>query len=232
MEKKKVNKNLNNLSKKEFTKEKVFSSLSKVKKLKLSKLIESPQLSKNKFLNENQTESELNLNKNNILSEINFILSKITVRKLNTDKFDNMKSNIKLDITFQDFVDEICYYSNPNFNNINNFNKLDKELEISIFKIKFGERFVSAFETENIIKNVWRNGKINIDILNDSNIYDSENLLLNFNDSLIQENIDKITNILPTNLPMICPPNKWSDSKYGGYLNNSLKKKFNCGLRN
>ena len=100
------------------------------------------------------------------------------------------------------------------------------DLEISIFKIKLGERFVSAFETEKIIKNKWKNGKINIDIFNNNNSssYDREAISLEFNENIIQENIDKITNILPTSLPMICQPNKWSDSEYGGYLNNSIEK--------
>lgn len=43
--------------------------------------------------------------------------------------------------------------------------ELNKDLEISIFKIKLGERFVYAFEDANIIKNLWRNGMRSIDIL-------------------------------------------------------------------
>jgi len=37
----------------------------------------------------------------------------------------------------------------------------------------------------------------------------SQNLKsLDFNETVLQENIDKLTNILPTNLPMLCEPNK------------------------
>jgi hypothetical protein len=36
----------------------------------------------------------------------------------------------------------------------------------------------------------------------------SQNLkTLDFNDKVLQDNVDKLTNILPTNLPMICQPN-------------------------
>ena len=33
------------------------------------------------------------------------------------------------------------------------------------------------------------------------------------------------TNILPSNLPMISKPNKWSDKEYGGYFNNVIEEK-------
>src|SRR5258706_89043 len=86
--------------------------------------------------------------------------------------------------------------------------ELNKDLEISIFKIKLGERFVYAFEDANIIKNLWRNGMRSIDILSSTQISNEGTLSLAFNEGLIQENIDKLTNILPTNLPMLCQPNK------------------------
>jgi hypothetical protein len=208
-----VNRKLQELTKKEFTKESIFLSLTKAKRTKLFNLIESPELTKDDFLNKFKNESELitknkkEINKK-ILTEIQFILTKIKIRKL---KYAVNNKNIKTDITFQDFVNEICYYSNFSSTDIKQKenNKINMDLEISIFKIKLGERFVSAFETEKVIRNEWKNGKINIDILNNnSSKSDSETLTLGFNDDLIRENIDKITNILPTSLPMICQPNK------------------------
>ena len=103
--------------------------------------------------------------------------------------------------------------------------ELNKDLEISIFKIKLGERFVYAFEDANIIKNLWRNGMRSIFILSSTQTSNEGTLSLDFNENIIQDNIDKITNILPTNLPMLCQPNKWSDTEYGGYLNHSIEKK-------
>ena len=225
-----VFKKLTNMTKKEFTKENIFLSLTKTKRTKLSNLIESPELTKENFIGKNKSESknkkEINIK---ILTEINFILTKIKVRKLElelSNKNINIKTNAKIDITFQDFVNEICYYSNSDIKQKENNNKINRDLDISIFKIKLGERFVSAFENEKVIKNEWKNGKINIDVLNknSSSNYGNEVISLEFNENLIQENIDKITNILPTSLPMICQPNKWSDSSFGGYLNNSIEK--------
>jgi len=67
-----------------------------------------------------------------------------------------------------------------------------------------------------------------IDVLNTTQSYSHNNegsLSLDFNENLIQENIDKLTNILPTNLPMVCQPNKWNSKEYGGYLNNNIERK-------
>lgn len=221
-----VNRKIKEISKKEFTKENIFLSLTKAKRTKLTNLIESPELTKENFVNKNKLDLLLSKNKQEmdikILTEIQFVITKIKIRKLEHESY---KSSKKLEITFQDFVSEICYFSNSDIKHKEN-NKINMDLEISIFKIKLGERFVSAFETEKIIKNKWKNGKINIDIFNNNNSssYDREAISLDFNENIIQENIDKITNILPTSLPMICQPNKWSDSEYGGYLNNSIEK--------
>jgi len=63
-----------------------------------------------------------------------------------------------------------------------------------------------------------------IEIIDSSSLPNEDLFSLEFNENLIQNNIDKLTNILPTNLPMICQPNKWSDTEYGGYLNNKIEK--------
>jgi len=154
-----VNRKLRDMSKKEFTKEDIFLSLSKAKRTKLFNLIELSELTKENFMNKDKTESNIVLTKNKkemktrILYEINFIINKIKIRKLGPElSNENIKSNAKIDITFQDFVNEICFYSNLDIKQKEN-NKINMDLDISIFKIKLGERFVSAFETEKIIKN-------------------------------------------------------------------------------
>src|SRR5258706_184933 len=198
---------------KDYNKADIFNSLTKSKKDKLLKLIEV-----SKFKKESFTENS-KLNKKDIellISSVIFILDKILLRKgLKTFQ----------DIKYKDFVEQVSFYFNPSHENINlNINtelnssneniklnlktELNKDLEISIFKIKLGERFVYAFEDANIIKNLWRNGMRSIDILSSTQISNEGTLSLAFNEGLIQENIDKLTNILPTNLPMLCQPNK------------------------
>jgi hypothetical protein len=163
----------------------------------------------------------------NFILDINYILEKIKKRKYITKNFDN--------IQYKDFVEEICYYykykethtekkdnilENLYHHNLvsinklnyyeNNYdfeNKLNRDLEITIFKVKLGERFVSAFEENKVINQIWKNGTRNIDIINSSILSNEDSFSLEFNEILIKNNIDKITNILPTNLPMICKPN-------------------------
>jgi hypothetical protein len=77
-------------------------------------------------------------------------LDKILIRK-DLGNFQQIK--------YKDFVEQVCFYSNSSLEKIKiiglNLNmELNKDLEISIFKIKLGERFVYAFEDENIIKNI------------------------------------------------------------------------------
>lgn len=194
-------------SKKEYDKGDIFNSLTKGKKDKLLKLIEVP-----KFKKENFTEFENNkLSKKDIellISSVIYILDKILLRKgLKTFQ----------DIKYKDFVEQVCFYFNSSYEKIANLDlnlnmELNKDLEISIFKINLGERFVYAFEDANIIKNLWRNGMRSIIILSSTQTSNEGTLSLEFNESIIQENKDKITNILPTNLPFICQPNKWNDS--------------------
>ena len=198
-------------SKKDYDKVDIFNSLTKNKKDKLLKLIEV-----SKFRKENFSENS-KINKTDIeglISNVIFILEKILLRK-GLKSFQEIKS--------KDFVEQICFYFYPSYGNLENLNlnmELNKDLEISVFKIKLGERFVYAFEDANIIKNLWRNGMRSIDIFNSNQNPNNGPLTLEFNENIIQENIDKLTNILPTNLPMICQPNKWSNTEYGGYLNN------------
>lgn len=206
----------NSKSKKEYDKADIFNSLTKSKKDRLLKLIEV-----SKFRKENFSENKKS-NKNDVealISSVIFILDKILIRKgLKTFQ----------DIKYKDFVEQICFYFYPSYGNLENLNldmELNKELETSVFKIKLGERFVYAFEDADIVKILWRNGMRSIDVFNSSQNPNSRPLTLEFNENLIQENIDKLTNILPTNLPMICQPNKWSNTEYGGYLNNSIEKK-------
>lgn len=206
----------NSKSKKEYDKVDIFNSLTKNKKDKLLKLIEVSKFKKENFIENNK------LNKIDVealISSVIFILEKILLRK-------GLKT--LQDVKYRDFVEQVCFYFNPSYGNIEYFNlnmELNKDLEVSIFKIKLGERFVYAFEDANIIKNMWRNGMRSIDIFNSSQNPNDGPLTLDFNENIIQENIDKLTNILPTNLPLICQPNKWSDSEYGGYLNNLIEKK-------
>jgi len=63
--------------------------------------------------------------------------------------------------------------------------------------------------------------------------YKSQNLLDDVNDSdlAILEINDEFFNFIennfilsPVSLPMLCPPNKWSNSEYGGYLENNENK--------
>jgi len=221
--------------KKDFNKDDIFNSLSKTKKDKLIKLIELPKLTTENLFNSDNKDG---LKKNNqdklieikkhkdLMTKIILILETIINRK-NLNSFQ--------EINYKDFVEEVAFYSNPtcsfNFkkekekeNYLNLNEKLNKDLEISIFKLKLGERFVTPFEDSNIIRNIWRNGMRNIDIVNASHLSNETLLTLDFNDELIKENIDKITNILPTNLPMLCQPNNWSKTEFGGYLNNAIEK--------
>lgn len=161
-----------------------------------------------------------------------------------------LKENLRLDLSidFNDFIKEVCINQEANNKNKDSlyfidrivnmedslllsyqdkfeFNKrLEFDLIITSFKVKLGERFISYFEDYGLINETWRNGSRHI-ILQDMDAETSQSLkTLDFNENLIQENIDKLSNILPTNLPMICEPNKWSDTEFGGYLNNSLEK--------
>lgn len=170
----------------------------------------------------------------------------------NKNYFDPLenKENLNLDFSldFNDFIREICikseaknknkeslifidkvinmedslvlsYQDKPEFNK-----KLELDLIITTFKIKLGERFISYFEDFGLINETWRDGSRYI-ILDNLDAETSQNLKsLDFNENLIQENIDNLTNVLPTNLPMICQPNKWSDTQFGGYLNNKIEK--------
>jgi len=183
------------------------------------KLIEISKFKKESFIgSENKDKNKIELEV--LISNIIICLDKILIRN-GLDKFNEIK--------YKDFVEQICFFNNNDSSFENNQKEnlnmeLNKDLEISIFKIKLGERFISAFEDGNIIKNVWRNGMRSIDILNSSQLSNKSLLTLDFNENIIKENIDKLTNILPTNLPMICQPNKWSLKEYGGYLNNSIEK--------
>ena len=151
-------------------------------------------------------------------------------------------------IDFNDFIREICINSELNNKNKESLifieksiniedslilsyqdkpefsKKLELDSIITSFKVKLGERFISYFEDFGLINETWRDGSRYI-LLQDMDAETSQNLkTLDFNDKIIQENIDNLTNILPTNLPMLSLPNKWSDTSFGGYLNNSFEK--------
>lgn len=100
-----VNRKIKEISKKEFTKENIFLSLTKAKRTKLTNLIESPELTKENFINKNKLDLLLSKNKQEmdikILTEIQFVITKIKIRKLEHESY---KSSKKLEITFQDFV--------------------------------------------------------------------------------------------------------------------------------
>jgi hypothetical protein len=136
-------------SKKEYDKSDIFNSLTKLKKDKLLKLIEV-----SKFKKENFTEN----NKNN-KKDIEILISSIIII---LEKFLERKGlKIYKDINYKDFVEQVCFYSQSNLSLENikdidlNLNmELNKDLDISIFKIKLGERFVYAFEDGNIIRNM------------------------------------------------------------------------------
>ena len=130
-----------------------------------------------KFKKENFTENN-KLNKNDVealISSVIFILEKILLRK-GLKTFQEVK--------YRDFVEQVCFYFNPSQGNLADLNlnmELNKDLEVSIFKIKLGERFVYAFEDANIIKNLWRNGMISIDIFNSPQNPNDGPLTLDFN---------------------------------------------------
>lgn len=168
----------------------------------------------------------------------------------NLIEFNNLIENFELDLSidYNDFIREVCinqeannknkesvYFLNKIINIEDNLllacqdktelnKKLELDLIITTFKIKLGERFISYFEDFGLINETWRDGTRHI-ILQDMDAESSQNLKsLDFNERMLQENIDNLTNILPTNLPMICQPNKWSNTEYGGYLNNNIEK--------
>lgn len=208
-------------SKKEYDKADIFNSLTKTKKDKWLKLIEASKFKKADLIDNNKLNKKDN---EQLISSIIFILEKILIWK-GLENFQEIK--------YKDFIEHVSFYSNSSFEKVENVSlslntELNKDLEISIFKIKLGERFVYSFEDANIVKNMWRNGMRSIDVLNTTQSYSQNNegsLTLDFNENLIQENIDKLTNILPTNLPMVCQPNKWNSKEYGGYLNNNIERK-------
>jgi len=84
---------------------------------------------------------------------------------------------------------------------------------------------ISSFEENDIIFSGWKSGSRNIKISEfDEEVElkseDSKENIIKFNTTIIDENINKISHILPNNLPMLCRPNEWSDNESGGYLNN------------
>lgn len=268
---KKLKNSITKLTKKDFSRENIFQSLTKTKKDKLEKFIEIPFLSKENLNNGNPSDSDTkilnkakNLKKELIFTHILSFTNKIIIRKKlehlkfkeyleknkNLIEFNNLIENFELDLSidYNDFIREVCinqeannknkeslYFLNKIINIEDNLllacqdktelnKKLELDLIITTFKIKLGERFISYFEDFGLINETWRDGTRHI-ILQDMDAESSQNLKsLDFNERMLQENIDNLTNILPTNLPMICQPNKWSNTEYGGYLNNSIEK--------
>lgn len=55
----------------------------------------------------------------------------------------------------------------------------------------------------------------------DIEINDSDCAILVINEDFVS-NLNNNIIISPSSLPMICPPKKWSDSEYGGFLNNNI----------
>jgi DNA-directed RNA polymerase len=55
----------------------------------------------------------------------------------------------------------------------------------------------------------------------DSDLYEMVALIIN------EEYFNYINNnfiLNPLSLPMLCPPNKWSNNEFGGFLNNKIEK--------
>jgi len=150
-------------SKKEYDKTDIFNSLTKSKQDKLLKLIEVSKFKKENFDEVNKLNKKDN---EQLISKIILILEKIIYRK-NLKTFQEIK--------YKDFIEQVSLIFNSSLEkdtialenvNLDLNSELNKDLEISIFKIKLGERFVYGFEDGNIIKNMWRNGMRSIDILN------------------------------------------------------------------
>ena len=124
--------------------------------------------------------------------------------------------------------------------------KNELEFEIEKFKLHLGEWLISSFEERDIISPGWRSESRNISILEltdkEKNLLNSNERLVNqttndslniieFNTKIIDRNINKIKYILANNLPMISQPNPWSDTEYGGFLNNEyLEKSLITGI--
>lgn len=206
-------------------------------------------------------EKLLEVNKKQLMSDqINFIINRIIARLEKNNKEIKEES-----ITYDEFVNEVCYFSsdfgpsiklpvkkeklekinknkkykdlnfdsfmfekfqepkdNDDLFNYSSSSELEAFLEfknkIKIFKIKLGERLLNSFEEGGIINTKFKNSQRIVEIFNESD------RAAEFNSDLIKEKLDQITNILPTSLPMLCEPNKWSDKFYGGYLNNSIER--------
>ena len=119
-------------------------------------MIELHDLSKENLMDQNFQQDKIKSKKINIekyekiLSEVTFIILKIKDRKLNLTA---VKNKTESPINYFDFVEEICFYLNQK-DNTKTIDKLNMDLDVSIFKIKLGERFVTAFESEGVIKNI------------------------------------------------------------------------------
>jgi hypothetical protein len=140
--KRQIKNSISKLTKKDFSKENIFKSLTKTKRDKIEKFIEIPVLSKENLNNENSSEIK-NLNKEAIaqkkikkeliFSHILNITNRIILRKKlenskfndyleknkNSIDFNNLNENLNLDLTidFNDFIKEICI--NQEVNNKN-----------------------------------------------------------------------------------------------------------------
>lgn len=103
--------------------------------------------------------------------------------------------------------------------NINEFEK-SIGLEDKIDKLRLGSFFIEIFSQ--FPTNVFERSYRNLDPL-DTEMYDFDQAILILNKNYL-DILKKDLIIHPTSLPMLCPPNKWSDNNYGGFLNNKIER--------
>lgn len=128
--------------------------------------------------------------------------------KFKIGKFTNLKDkernvNLKKEIGEDNLIDYNSFCEFLNFKNNEDFIKLGN------FFIDILTRFPSdIFESE------YKNYNTNLGTVE---------VKLKYNEINPQENLEHLI-IEPFGLPMVCPPNTWSDTEYGGFLNNKLIK--------
>ena len=132
----------------------------------------------------------------------------VIINYYNTRSWNSIATTIGYYILNEYFKKNV--YKNDNFykQGYDNFKKDNNITDLDL--IILGDFFIRCFENSNII------------------IKDLSN---NMNDvtyiKIDEQIIDEIKNNLimtPNSLPMICPPNNWSENEYGGFLDNSYIK--------